>query len=105
MHEKTSKTCNRFKENGKCFYKEECAYLHVEETSNQSKLNEMISLCMIKHENEIKELNKDVQRLEEALRNMTEQIETLVKSLQNRTQSENQNYLKSQDEENRKKIS
>ena len=57
----------------------------------------MMSLCVIKHENEIKELTKDVKRLEEVLKSMTVQIETLVKALQNSQQSENKNYLKTQD--------
>ena len=71
------------------FYKEECAYLHDDGTSNQSKLNEIMSLCVIKHKNEIKKLTKDVKRLEEVLKSMTVQIETLVKALQNSQQSEN----------------
>ena len=89
MYKKHPKKCNTFNENGKCFYKEECAYLHDDGISNQSKLNEMISLCVIKHVNEVKELDKDVKRLEEVLKSMTVQIETLVKALQNSQQSEN----------------
>ena len=97
MYKRHPKKCKRFNKNGKCFYKEECAYLHDDGTSNQSKLNEMMSLCVIKHENEIKELDKDVKRLEEVWKSMTVQIETLVKVLQNSQQSENKNYLKTQD--------
>ena len=62
------------------FTKKECAYLYDDGASNQSKLNEMMSLCVIKHENEIKELAKHVRRLEEVLNNMTVQIEMLVKA-------------------------
>ena len=97
------KKCKRFNENGKCFYKEECAYLHDDVTSNQNKLNEMMSLCVIKHENEIKELTKDVKRLEDVLKNMTVHIETLVKALQSSQQSENRNYPKTQDNDNENK--
>ena len=97
MYKRHPKKCKRFNENGKYFYKEECAYLHDDGTSNQSKLNEMMSLCVIKHENEIKELAKDVKRLEDVLKNMTVHIETLVKALQNSQQS-------SQDNDNENKI-
>ena len=91
------KKCIRFNENGKCFYKEECAYLHDDGASNQSKLNEMMSLCVIKHENEIKELAKNVRRLEEVLNNMTVQIEILVKAFQNIQQASQDNDNENED--------
>ena len=57
----------------------------------------MMSLCVIKHENEIKELTKDVKRLEEVLKSMTVQIETLVKALQNSQQSSQYNDNENED--------
>ena len=57
----------------------------------------MMSLCVIKHENEIKKLTKDVKRLEDVLKSMTVQIETLVKALQNSQQSSQYNDNENED--------
>ena len=57
----------------------------------------MMSLCVIKHENEIKGLTKNIKRLEEVLKSMTVQIETIVKALQNSQQSSQDNDNENKD--------
>ena len=66
------KTCKNFKENGKCRFNSECAYLHKEDPNSQSRLNEIISHCMIKHEQEISDLKEEVNKLKEVVNIMTE---------------------------------
>lgn len=76
------KKCKRFEENGKCFYKDDCAYLHREGAMNQDKLMEMIGLCMVKHETEIKILNEEVKHLKDVIQNMTEKTFSFEKNEQ-----------------------
>ena len=49
---------------------------------NQDKLMEMIGLCMVKHETEIKILNEEVKHLKDVIQNMTEKTFSFEKNEQ-----------------------
>ena len=71
------KECKQYKDNGKCYFGERCAYQHREDQLNQNSLNEMIGACMVKHQNDIKELFEEIKHLKDIIQIMNEKVQSL----------------------------
>ena len=54
------KICKHYSKNGKCWYKEGCAYLHKDSVGTQGNLNLQVSLLLLKHNEDIRVLTKEV---------------------------------------------
>ena len=56
------KFCRNFNNNSNCRYKDKCPYKHIQH-EKQAELNELIKQGMLKHENDIKLLTEEVNKL------------------------------------------
>ena len=56
------KVCRNFNNNGTCRHKDQCAYKHIQH-EKQTELNEQIKQGLLKHENDIKVLTEEVNKL------------------------------------------
>ena len=54
------KTCRNFSRNGKCFYKERCAYKHTVYVNDQVKVIEAMMLLILKQQQEISSLTEEL---------------------------------------------
>jgi hypothetical protein len=68
------KVCRNFTEDKKCRYKEKCAYLHIEKVNNQNKVNEAMTLLVLKHEKDIAALTEEVNTLKTLVESMALQF-------------------------------
>ena len=69
--ERHPQTCKYFRRDHKCRYNEKCAYLHIEKSNEQGKLNEILAMALAEQIkttsdilNEVSELKTKVQYLE-----------------------------------------
>ena len=83
------KICRYFSKDGKCRHGEKCSYLHAQQVNQQTKLNENMTLLMLKYEKEMTALTKEVNLLKLLLQSiylqlvMTKEKERIIKDSPN----------------------
>ena len=65
------KTCETFKDKGNYRFDNDCTYLDEDAPYSQTRLNEVISYCMIKHEKEKSNLKEEVKTHQKVIRKMS----------------------------------
>ena len=77
------KECKKFNTYNGCRFKEECAYKHKKEStsSNQGEINKAIAEITVKHEDEIKTLNDEVQAMKINMKSMEDRMQSLMMEL------------------------
>ena len=69
------KICRNFTKDRKCRHRDNCAYLHIENVNQQTKLNEHMTLLMLKHERDISALIEEVNSLKSLVQSMSIQLD------------------------------
>ena len=82
-------TCKYYEKNQKCRFKEGCAYTHEKNGAKQDILNQQIKNVVMKHENDIKTLAEEVNRLKTLVQNMTiEMAQAIMQEVQDKQKEE-----------------
>ena len=77
------KTCKQFSKEEGCNFKNDCAYLHVNDKPiHQNEINHAVSIVVTKHNNEIMAIQEELQKLKGTIETMKEKICVLEKDAQ-----------------------